>query len=158
MIKKIKAKDFILILVACIVFYLLCDFGGSKINYIDDNYLKYRNKNEDFNVTVNLINKHMDNSRLFLFARNAYAIKLLIDEPINKYDLINNGNMGYNGASRYIDEIDDICSDNSCVFIVDNDLYHNKEEDTQMNQDILDYVYNNYNIVDNYESLDVLSN
>ena len=35
------------------------------------------------------------------------SIKLNLDIPINKYDIINNGNMGYNGSKNYIKEIDE---------------------------------------------------
>lgn len=158
MVKNLKARPVILGLVSFLVFCLSCDFNNFRVNYIEDNYLKYRAKDEDFDVTVDLVNKYRDNDKLFLFLRNAYAVKLLINEPINKYDLINDGNMGYDGANRYIKEIKDICNKDTCIFIVDNELYYPKDVEVQTNQDILEYVYSNFEKIDNVYSLDVLSN
>ena len=60
---------------------------------------------------------------------------------LNKYDLINNGNMGYDGVSRYIEEIDEYCSENKCLFILEN---RGEESTNQTNVDILKYVEDNY--------------
>lgn len=73
----------------------------------------------------------------------AYFIKLNNDLPINKYDLINNGNMGYHGASKYIAEIDEHCQKNQCIFVI-NDEELNTKKTIQTNRDILKYVVNNY--------------
>lgn len=75
------------------------------------------------------------------------------------YQLIRNrSNMGYRGAKGYIEEIDNICSNKDCIFIIDNSLYKSNVEVTQMNEEILDYVYSNYNKIDSYKTLDVLVN
>jgi len=51
--------------------------------------------------------------------------------------------MGYNGAIKYIDEMDSYCSVNDCLFIV-NDSELKKTDYNQTNQAILLYVTNNY--------------
>jgi hypothetical protein len=83
-----------------------------------------------------------DDYRLYILGGYSYLVKLALDIPINKFDLINNGNMGYNGSIRYIEEIEEDCSVNKCIFIVnDNDL---KEElFNQTNKDILKFVTTN---------------
>ena len=58
----------------------------------------------------------------------------------------------------YMEEIDDICNNEDCIFFIDSSLYKSKVEVTQMNQEILDYVYSKYNLIYSYKSLDVLSN
>lgn len=155
---------FILLIVSC---YLSLLIDKDKVYYSNDSFLDYRvniiwgdNSNDILSIDeqIELVNKYYSLNNNFLFVRNAYLVKILIDEPINKYDIINNGNMGYKGAKGYIKEIDNICKNEKCIFFIDNSLYKSKIEVTQMNQEILEYVYSNYNIVDSYKSLDVLSN
>ena len=52
----------------------------------------------------------------YLFGYFAYLTKLTYEIPINKYDIINNGNMGYGGYKQYIEEIDQYCQNNKCIF------------------------------------------
>ena len=66
----------------------------------------------------------------------AYAVKLNMNIPLNKYDLINNGNMGYDGANRYLSELEEICSNNSCLFFID---LSSTKGYTQTNMDILKF-------------------
>lgn len=80
--------------------------------------------------------------RLYIFDSRAYVAKLEFNLKIDKYDLINDGNMGYNGASKYVEEIDEYCSSNKCLFIV------NKEEFlkglNQTNKTLVSYITKNY--------------
>lgn len=156
--------SFIILIVCCYVSLLI---DKDKTYYLYDNFLDYRvdviwgdSSNDSLSIDeqIEVVNKYYSDSNNFLFMRNAYLVKIFIDEPINEFDIINNGNMGYNGAKGYIEEIDDICSNEDCIFIIDNSLYNSKVEVTQMNQEILDYVYLNYNLIDSYKTLDVLSN
>ena len=79
---------------------------------------------------------------LYIFGNYSYIVKVELGIPINKFDLINNGNMGYKGAIKYIEEIEGNCSNKKCLFIIDdNEL--NREDYTQVNRDILMYVINN---------------
>lgn len=79
---------------------------------------------------------------LYIFGNYSYIIKLELDIPINKYDLINNGNMGYKGEEKYIKEIDKKCSKEKCLFIIDeNEL--TRQDYTQVNKKILNHVVNN---------------
>ena len=88
------------------------------------------------------IKKYKDH-KLYIFGNYAYVIKLALDIPINKYDLINNGNMGYNGAERYIKEIEETCQKEKCLFIVkESEL--TRRGFNQTNNDILRYVVDNY--------------
>ena len=131
-------------------FYSDESFMYMRVNYSDISSM-------DFHDKLDFILKYSD-QKLFLFVRNAYLYKILMDEPINKYDLINNGNMGYHGAEKYILEIDNLCNKENCFFVIDTDLFDNKKESVQMNQEILEYVFNHYFFIDEYGSLRVYSN
>ena len=58
--------------------------------------------NTYFNDVKFYTNKYKD-YRVYILDPIAYTIKLELDRPIDKYDLINNGNMGYKGEYKYID-------------------------------------------------------
>ena len=66
--------------------------------------------------------------------------------PLNKYDIINNGNMGYKGYKGYIKEIDKYCKKNKCLFII-NEGELSGEVVNQVNHNILKYVDKKYNKV-----------
>ena len=100
---------------------------------LDDNY-------KDYNV--------------FHLYTHAYLYKLETNEPINKYDLNNKGNMGYNGEEKWIIEIDNVCNKNKCLLIID----HYKEDKSQISQKINNYVINNYNFIKTIELYDLYIN
>lgn len=115
-------------------------------HYPRDSYLSGRFVPEITDSFVDDVANHIDkygNRELYLFGNFSYLIKLELDIPINKYDLINNGNMGYKGAYKYIEEIDKTCSKKKCLFIV-NDAELSTKLYTQTNRDILLYVMKNY--------------
>lgn len=88
------------------------------------------------------IQKYPDR-KLYILGTNSYLIKLFLDIPINKYDLINEGNMGYNGANKYIKEIENTCQKEKCIFVLNN----NEIKKTKYNQtssgilEFVDYTY-----------------
>ena len=85
-----------------------------------------------------LLNKDKEYDNVYILSEYAYIVKLYSDLSINKYDLINDGNMGYNGSDRYISEIVANCKVNSCLFVLGS------ENENQTNVDILKYVSSNY--------------
>ena len=114
--------------------------------YKEDTFLKGRkvlNVTDDYIDKIEeIIDKYPD-YRLYILNGNSYLVKLNLNIPINKYDLINNGNMGYKGSIKYINEIDKYCKNNKCLFIInDNDL---DDKTIQTNKDILMYVVKNNN-------------
>lgn len=82
----------------------------------------------------------------YILGHFSYLIKLNNNLPINKYDIINNGNMGYHGAQKYLNEIDTYCKENRCIFIL-NDVESIISKTIQTNRAILVYVQRNYNKV-----------
>jgi len=98
---------FILLIFGC---YLSLVFDKKKVYYLYDNFLDYRvniiwddgNNLDSLSIVeqIELVNKYYSKGNNFLFMRNTYLVKIFIEEPINKFDIINNGNMGYKGSFR----------------------------------------------------------
>ena len=95
-----------------------------------------------FKFMNNQINNYSD-YRLYILESRAYLVKLELGIKINKYDLINNGNMGYKGDFKYIDEIDNYCKKNKCVFFINENTKYFKEI-KQRNKNIVSYVTDKY--------------
>lgn len=117
--------------------------------YKVDNFMKDRityNITDDYVSSAKEYIDKYDDYTPFIFGRISYLMKLNINIPVTKYDIINDGNMGYNGANRYIEEIDNYCKDNKCVFII-NDNEEDLSKTVQTNIKILNYVKNNYNSI-----------
>ena len=75
----------------------------------------------------------------------------------NKYDIINNGNLGYNGQEKYLNEIDDYCKKEKCIFVMMDEEIVTKRK-TQTNREILKYVQKEYKKVYNSNVFSVYIN
>lgn len=115
---------------------------GAMISYVD--------------ITERYIEKYEDYTP-FLLTNVAYQIKLDLDYEINKFDLINNGNMGYKGGDGYIKEIDEYCKENKCLFFI-NEIEVNNKKGNQTNQDILKYVEEEYTKVYSSNTINIYKN
>lgn len=92
-----------------------------------------------------------DNSKdkdVYIFSKMVYMYKLEKGKKINKFDLINNGNIGYRGEEVYIADISNNCHNNCIFFIAD-------KEKSQANKDIKNFVKNKYKYVKSYEMFDI---
>ena len=128
-------------------------------NYYSDNnfygdkssYLYGRRIEKYIENSITYISNYMEDIKnkydnIYLITSNAYQIKMNTSYQINKFDLINNGNMGYNGYKKYIKEIDSICKKESCLFIVYKyEIPEDKNKYIQINKNIIYYIYNKYN-------------
>ena len=110
---------------------------------------KYRIINTDnltyFNNVSNYLKDNYTDNYYFLM-QNAYIHKLENNIPINKYDLLNNGNLGSKGIDKIINEIDNNCQNITCYFAIDLNYLTHK---TQYNNDILKHIIDNYNYKEN---------
>ena len=118
----------------------------NKTHYKIDNFMKgrvtYRLTSDYVFHVKNFLDQYED-YRPYILGHFSYLIKLNNDLPINKYDLINNGNMGYHGSEKYLKEIDTYCKENRCIFIM-NDSEATISKTIQTNREILSYVGSNY--------------
>lgn len=94
------------------------------------------------------------NKKIFIFTPNAYVIKIYMNQKLDKYDLINKGNMG-KYENKYIYEIDDICKNKKCAFIMNEKEFDIKY--SQLNKIIREYIKKNYKKC-NSESIDYFCN
>lgn len=85
----------------------------------------------------------------------SYLYKLYYGIPIGKFDLWNEGNHGYNGIERKIKELDSICKNDECIFIVNKDLGLTK---TSQIFKICNYVTENYFFIEEIPGAYVYSN
>ncbi len=95
--------------------------------------------------------------QIFVLGNFSYLVKLNLDIPINRYDNINQGNMGYRGEWGYIDNIRKTCQEKECVFFL-NDNEATGKNRSQTSRKILNYVKNHYSLVYSSSSIDVYKN
>ncbi len=141
-------------------YYLLILFNLNNINIVsDNNYLYLRNINKLF--YTNIKNKYYSVNRYnsdykFIISGDSYFIKLYGNIDITKYDLLLNGNMGYDGSKRYIKDINNKCINSKCVFYVNKYIIFDKSN--QLSREIYDYVINNYSIYSSDSNFNIYSN
>lgn len=112
-------------------------------NSLGDTYpYKYRHISQD---RINIGKKYIKfvsknkNERIFIFSYDAYYVKMMLGQRLDKFDLINKGNMGKN-EKEYVRDIEKICDKKECIFIMNINSFKN----TQLNPIMRDYVLNNY--------------
>lgn len=160
-IEKYKIKYYVII--SLTFFYcwnfIVHNFDGINIYTDKSSYLYGRNADipEEVDEVVEYIDKSKDSyDHIYLFSKNAYYIKLEAKYDLDKFDLINDGNMGYNGEERYIEEIFDYCNVNSCMFVLYKYEFNN--EINQTNKNIVEFVHYNYNKKEELEWFYVYTN
>ena len=79
----------------------------------------------------------------YILGSFSYLVKLNLNFPLNRFDIINRGNMGYGGSDGYIEEIDKNCMNKRCVFIL-NDGEALGKLSNQVDTDILQHIRENY--------------
>ena len=111
--------------------------------YLTNEYINYSNKINRF------IYKYDDREIIYLSA-DGYYFKIINDLDIGYLDLINTGNLGYNGSDKLLKMIKE--KEDECVFFVDNsELGSNKQTD----QKALKYVIKNGRLLDKVGSYSV---
>ena len=94
------------------------------------------------------------NYKVYHLYRDAYLYKLEVNERINKFDLNNKGNMGYNGENKWIKEIDNDCKNTKCLIILD----HYKNINSQISMKLNNHIINKYTFKKTIESYDLYIN
>ena len=87
--------------------------------------------------------KYNSNEKIFVIDMSAYLIKLEANLPIDKYDLLNDGNLGKDGQYKIINDFKNICQKEKCTFLLRKEELTNKEL-SQYNQEIYEYIIDNY--------------
>ena len=138
---------FTLILIFYVLGYNLgiCNWNTDTIYKEKESFINYKktpNYLESYFNGIKLYKEKYKDYRLYLLDSRAYIAKLEFNLKIDKYDLINDGNMGYKGDKKYIKEIDKYCSNNKCLFMVNTDEC--LKDTNQTNKAIISYITKNY--------------
>lgn len=155
-----KNYKYYLIMSLSFFIFSLTSSGDEYSLYSDSSSFLYGKNGVDsilFETLKSEVNKVRDNyAHVFIFSNEiAYAVKLDINYPLSKFDMIANGNMGYDGANKLIKSFNKIYSNDSCVFFVDvtESVFF-----SQTNRDILEYVKEKYNYIDAFSISSTNSN
>ena len=149
--KKRTFSDFYLFLfilsqLFTIHFVLLSNIDYSSFShYAKNNFMKNRlvsNATYQYlKIAKNEIKNAKANEKIFILGLSSYVAKLNLNLPINEFDNINNGNLGYQGEKKYLKRIENICKENKCIFMInDSEL----TRDIQVNKNILRDIQTNY--------------
>lgn len=157
---KIKYYFIISLFFSLMWVFVVHDYDSISLYKDSSSYLYGRNISihaQEYIVTLsNYINGNKNNyDYIYFFSRNAYYIKLNIGYELSKYDLINNGNMGYKGSIKYINEIDNFCDAHECMFIL---LKNEFDGLSQTNNEVINYVKAHYNKIDETYLLETYNN
>ena len=161
-IENYKIKYYIIISLAFFVCwnFKIHEFEGINFYTDSNSYLYGRNIPVYVNldsITDYIVDNKNNYDHIYFFSKNAFYVKLNAKYPLDKYDMILNGNMGYNGASRYIDEIDRFCFKNKCMFI----LYKYEFDENNLSQtniELVDYVKNTFSRIEEVDVFYIYSN
>ena len=119
-------------------------------------YCKIDNKTVEY---INMLTNYVKNGdkNTFIIDSPGYLVKLELGRKIDKYDLTLTGNLGKNGTSRVINELDEKCKVEKCTFIL-NDYSYSSSVYTQYNKTIHKYVIDNYHADAKVSGLSIYNN
>lgn len=118
----------------------------------DINHFEYRlmpNQNIKFTKKVNTYMLKHNDRNIYLLGADAYYFKIIQDKDINKLDLINDGNWGYNGSQKIINVIK---KHKDALFIIYKGDFNKK---SQIDKGALHYIKNNFKKVESIGIYDV---
>ena len=162
-VKQIKNVQMVCINIFTVFIFNIFLILGLDINVSKgDNMLFLRNSGdlllflEDAKVELERRNYSLNDDYYFFTEYFGYLFKLYYDIPINKFDFLMTGNLGYNGVNRKIEELDLICNDKKCIFFVNDYI---AASDTSQWRELYKYVVDNYYYDDDsFYSFDVYTN
>ena len=113
-------------------------------------YKKLTPKTNNYIIkSSSLLTRIKKDEELFVISKDSYLIKLEASIPINKYDLLNNGNLGKSGEEALINNIEKICQNKKCIFLIELETTRT----SGYAKEIKNYIKSNYiggNIIDNF--------
>ena len=123
---------------------LICPLLSIPLQYFNkdlvegENALEYKDISRSYLVNKDLFLKEIPNlNNTYFLMYDAYIYKYLLNNPITSYDLLLNGNLGYNGEERVIDYFNSL--DNNTYFVL-NRVYTGG----QLSKNIDAYIRNHY--------------
>lgn len=123
---------------------LICPLLSIPLQYLNkdlvegENALEYKDISRSYLVNKDLFLKEVPNlNNTYFLMYDAYIYKYLLNNPITSYDLLLNGNLGYNGEERVIDYFNSL--DSNTYFVL-NRAYTGG----QLSKNIDAYIRNHY--------------
>lgn len=123
---------------------LICPVLSIPLQYLNkdlvegENALEYKDISRSYLVNKDLFLKEVPNlNNTYFLMYDAYIYKYLLNNPITSYDLLLNGNLGYNGEERVIDYFNSL--DSNTYFVL-NRVYTGG----QLSKNIDAYIRNHY--------------
>ena len=146
MLLKVKDKRYKLLIYSLIIMLAISYFTTRGFSHpiLEDSILGYRiYEDEDDIKKYEEYMKNNPDKTYFFFNGFAYLVKLDVGVPVNKYDLINRGNMGHDDY-LYLKEIENICNKEDCRIM--GGFREFNFEYTQLLQEYREYVLKNYEL------------
>ena len=107
--------------------------------------LEYKDIDKKYLIKLDIITKEIPNiDKTYFIMYDAYFYKLLLNKDINSYDLLLNGNMGYDGEEEVIKYFNSL--DSNTYFLLNNIF-----EGGQLSKKIDSYIRDNYVIVSTFD-------
>lgn len=140
----LKYRKYLVIIIICPIFsiifqvcFLNMSFGNNALKYklIEDKYIN------DANIIKENVNR-LDNTYFIMY--EAYYNKLLLGLDINKYDVMLNGNLGYNGVDNTIKYFDSLKIGTKFIM-------YREYEGGQAPKKIYDHIKNNYRLTKSFD-------
>lgn len=123
---------------------LICPLLSIPLQYFNkdlvegENALEYKDISRSYLVNKDIFLKEIPNlNNTYFLMYDAYIYKYLLNNPITSYDLLLNGNLGYNGEERVIDYFNSL--DSNTYFVL-NRAYTGG----QLSKNIDAYIRNHY--------------
>lgn len=143
-IKKKINKEYIkyinymmLILLTCPVMSIALQYRVKRMSK-GVGSLVYKDIDSKYIDNIKMIEKEVPNlENTYFVMYDAYFYKYLLNKKINSYDLLLNGNMGYNGEEKVIEYFNSL--DQDTYFLLNNEY-----EGGQLSKDVDSYIRNNY--------------
>lgn len=140
---------------------LFCNIQTIFSNYDQihlENDILYLKNSSKYLEIFQSFNKYIDGTENYFFSgAKGYLYKLYFDISIDKFDLWNEGNMGYKGIEERILELDNICKNENCLFFVEYYDDPNLNNQSQVDK-FYSYVVNNYEKISDETYFSVYSN
>lgn len=124
----------------------------------DTNVCKMRILDDNTISNIKEVSNYLkENKDVYIINDKAYVYKLESDIPINKFDLLNDGNLGKDGDIRLIKKIEYKCKEKVCTFLMREDEIYD-DTLTQTNRQIINYINDNYKKVGKIIDLTIYQN
>ena len=144
----LKYKKYLIIFLICPIISTIIQVNYMNMGY-GDNALKYKMIESKYIDDSLLIKRNIiDLNNLYFVMYEGYYNKLLLGIDINKYDVMLEGNLGYNGVDNTIKYFNSLPSGTKFIM-------YNTYEGGQSPKKIYDYIKNNYTLDSSFDKYQV---